>query len=398
MENENQVKAFNKSLSVKFSDEAMYDEVKSFLDSTDESNATLLAKAIERVKRDNQLADDTAALPESLQSVFFGGVNKLDLMIESIRNEFSTLAHSSALELDFRTAKLEKAYVKQVESLQKNVETLTNSEIELKSKVEDLAKLNDSVNKDLATTTKELSSKDSMIEKLTKDLENAESVHQATLSDKDALIAKLQQSESDALRQSASKDDKISKLEDDLHVVNQSKHEVDSELSKLKLELELLKQSTANKDKEIERLHKANEDLNNAKERELERLIKSNEDVIANKNKEIERELERLIKSNEDAIANKNKEIERVLELKDKEIERLTKMLDSKKSEDTETTDQPATKFEMLNEKGESVWSGSKTALIKKVNQMQTKVKVDSKTDIRLIEDAIHPYSLVAKK
>ena len=376
MENENQVKAFNKSLSVKFSDEAMYDEVKSFLDSTDESNATLLAKAIERVKRDNQLADDTAALPESLQSVFFGGVNKLDLMIESIRNEFSTLAHSSALELDFRTAKLEKAYVKQVESLQKNVETLTNSEIELKSKVEDLAKLNDSVNKDLATTTKELSSKDSMIEKLTKDLENAESVHQATLSDKDALIAKLQQSESDALRQSASKDDKISKLEDDLHVVNQSKHEVDSELSKLKLELELLKQSTANKDKEIERLHKANEDLNNAKERELERLIKSNED----------------------AIANKNKEIERVLELKDKEIERLTKMLDSKKSEDTETTDQPATKFEMLNEKGESVWSGSKTALIKKVNQMQTKVKVDSKTDIRLIEDAIHPYSLVAKK
>ena len=375
MENENQPKAFNKSLSVKFSDEAMYDEVKSFLDSTDESNATLLAKAIERVKRDNQLADDTAALPESLQSIFFGGVNKLDLMLESIRNEFSTLAHSSATELDFRTAKLEKAYVKQVQSLQKNVETLTNSEFELKSKVEDLERLNDSVNKDLATITKELTSKDSMIDKLTKDLENAESVHQKTLSDKDALITKLQQSESDALRQSASKDDKISKLENDLQLVNQSKHEVDSELLKLKLELELLKQSTANKDKEIERLQQANVDLNNAKDRELERLIKSNED----------------------AIANKDKEIERVLELKDKEIERLTKMIDSK-GENTETKPQSATKFEMLNEKKEVVWSGSKAGLIKKVNQMQSSVKINASTNIGVVEEAIHPYTLIVKK
>ena len=375
MENENQPKAFNKSLSVKFSDEAMYDEVKSFLDSTDESNATLLAKAIERVKRDNQLADDTAALPESLQSIFFGGVNKLDLMLESIRNEFSTLAHSSATELDFRTAKLEKAYVKQVQSLQKNVETLTNSEFELKSKVEDLERLNDSVNKDLATITKELTSKDSMIDKLTKDLENAESVHQKTLSDKDALITKLQQSESDALRQSASKDDKNSKLENDLQLVNQSKHEVDSELLKLKLELELLKQSTANKDKEIERLQQANVDLNNAKDRELERLIKSNED----------------------AIANKDKEIERVLELKDKEIERLTKMIDSK-GENTETKPQSATKFEMLNEKKEVVWSGSKAGLIKKVNQMQSSVKINASTNIGVVEEAIHPYTLIVKK
>lgn len=323
MEKENeltQVKtSFNKPLTVKFSDEKMYDEVKSFLDSTNESNAVILTKAIERVKRDNTLNSDLEVLPESLQDIFIGGASQLDVALDMIRSSYSNLAHSSAVELDYRTKKIESVYIKQVNALQKNVDTLTVSEENLKQKL-------DAANVNVKSLEAEKNKLDETIKQQTKSIEKLEAEkehigrsHQLTIKDKVELIGKLKESEAEALRQSSSKDSKIIELEQAIKVLNTNKHEGDKELTELKLSYKLMEQELQMKQKEIERLNLSEHNLTN----KIEELIKEHKTEIKELNREAKAEIKELNKTHQSAIKKINDEFELFLKKYEEKVEEL---------------------------------------------------------------------------
>lgn len=230
-------------VTIKFSDGVHYEDVMEYLNENEEANGVLIAKAVNAYKKNLEANEVIDALPETLTNVFSGGGDTIDMALTTIKNTFITLAATTATAVDERENTLRKHYVKQVESLEKNLDTMKDKD---ESNSDEIERLNNQVSVCQAEQDKFESEAKAALEKV----ESLES----TLKDKEALIMSLEESKKQLMENSTSKDLELSELRVENKVLLENTNVLSKNTTELDVALKLKEQELNNHKQEVIRL------------------------------------------------------------------------------------------------------------------------------------------------
>lgn len=242
-ETEDKEKKKNPQVTIKFSDEAMYDDVVDYLNKyknyngTKIPNGTLIARAVKHYTESSKVNEAIEILPDALTNVFTGGGDAIEVAITAIRNTFATLTTTTATAVDERESKVRKHYEKRISSLEKNIETLEAS-----------AKANETTKDYLRNKLHVAQTEQDRAESEAKSAHDKIQSLEVSLKDKDQLIVSLEDAKKTLMEQSASKDAELSELRQEVKELSDYKSESitqlklkDQEVSTLRNEEERLK-------------------------------------------------------------------------------------------------------------------------------------------------------------
>ena len=312
-EGEDKEKKKNPQVTIKFSDETMYEDVVEYLNKyknyngTKIPNGTLIARAVKHYTESSKVNEAIEILPDALTNVFTGGGDAIEVAITTIRNTFTTLTTTTAAAVDERESKVRKHYEKRIASLEKDVDSEKSTVKDQKVTIDRLRNL-------LSVATAEQERAESESKASTERVESLELI----LKDKEQIISGLEDSKKSLMEQSTSKDAELSEL----------RHEV-KELSKTNEELSEYKNETVTqlklKDQEILTLRNDEErlkgDLDNLKmemstlrsehKKEITELKNESKQALAELKMEHKEEISKLksdmdVKNNALAEENKN--------------------------------------------------------------------------------------------
>lgn len=360
-------------------DESQVDRVNELLAKVNGStDAEKLIESLELAIKQTEVAE----LPVNLNKAYEGDREKIATALHMIQSTFETLMINTSEVISNREEEIQLAHQLELNKLltkQKELEGLIQALQEIASEAQDeceAAKKNkEQMKKEVESIRSDMELKDKVVEGLTSQLEEAKSEMTQIKAESKANVEELKV-------QITKKDTEIAELV------------TDSRKYKEKIEvLEAKNEELANKSTESQQENQRLTGQLSICEVNLKNEQAKNEDLkaqIAHLQAELVEERKLVAQERVNTSQIQSQFMQLMTSINNKSDEQV--------EEKSKAETQSPTKFEMLNNKGESVWSGNKTGLIKKVNQMQTKVKVDAKTDIRVIENAIHPYSLVVKK
>lgn len=357
----------------KFSTEEEKNELLSLLGNMDLEGKTDGAKILNLVKSlmsSAEYEDVTEGAHESLKSVYEGGIAQLEILTNSIKTQFTNLMTTSNKTIEQNQMTDRKYYEKKIANLEKLVEKTEEEKLQLKNKIENLEEMLT----DKRRVAGEAVERSEELEKLVEDKDKLIEELRSQIAQKDAMVEEIKNEKEDLKKSivdlTDSQQDYLKKV-DDLRAENDSiklSYQESTEVNnKLTLELKEKELKAQFIEQEVVRVRD-----------ELTRITEANKVEVERLQKELENERQ----SKSDLL----------IKFMDKLSTPPTPTVVKDDGKDSSSTPHPTkTTFQVLDTKGKSLFDGNKIELVKYVNAVQKEKKITGKTDIKVLEDLLHP-------